>query len=102
MTSDRIHRLTSASQLRELLQHVALPGSGLNEETWWSGVAAILDDFVPRNRALLARRDELQTLLDEWHSAHPGPIQDPAGYETFLREIGYLVDEPESVEVTTE
>ena len=89
------------TELRAFVRDDALPGSGLEEDAFWDGVRAILADFVPRNRELLARRDELQAQLDEWHAANPGPIQDAAAYEAFLREIGYLVDEPASVTVTT-
>ena len=101
MTYDEIGGLQVAPVLRAFVRDEALPGSGLDEETLWSGLRSILEDFVPRNRELLARRDELQTQLDAWHSAHPGPIEDPVAYEAFLRDIGYLVEEPESVTVTT-
>ena len=104
MTYDEIGGLQVAPELRAFVRDEALPGSGLEEGAFWDGVRAILADFVPRNRELLARRDELQAQLDQWHSAHPGPIEgaeSQQAYESFLREIGYLVDEPESVTVTT-
>ncbi len=47
----------------------------------------------PKNRALLAKRDDIQKKLDDWYRAHPGPIQDMAAYKAFLTEIGYLVPE---------
>ena len=59
---------------------------------------AIVADLSPRNRQLLARRDELQQQLDEWHTHHPGPVGDQAAYLQMLREIGYLVDEPADVQ----
>ncbi|GAA1934518.1 malate synthase G [Nocardioides marmoribigeumensis] len=101
MTYDEIGGLQVAPVLRAFVRDEALPGSGLEEDAFWDGVRAILVDFVPRNRELLARRDELQAQLDDWHREHPGPVEDAAAYESFLREIGYLVDEPESVTVTT-
>ncbi len=93
-------RLTVAPELLAFVRDEALPGSGVDEDAFWSGVESILDDFVPRNRELLARRDELQSTLDEWHREHPGR-PDPEAYEALLREIGYLVEEPSSVTVTT-
>ena len=95
-------RLHVAAELDAFVREEALPGSGVDEDAFWSGFEAILDDFVPRNRALLARRDELQRRLDEWHQAHPGPVSDQAAYLTFLREIGYLVEEPDDVAITTQ
>ena len=55
----------------------------------------------PQNQALLAKRDTLQKALDEWHRTHHGPIKDQAQYQAFLREIGYLVPEPASQNITT-
>lgn len=91
--------LQAAHELHRFVEE-ALPGSGVDADAFWSGVEAILDDLAPRNRELLARRDELQSRLDDWHRAHPGR-PDPAAYEALLREIGYLLDEPDDVEVTT-
>ena len=86
--------------LHDFVRREALPGSGVDEAAFWAGLEAILDEFAPRNRALLATRDELQAKLDEFHAAAPGPV-DQAAYEAFLREIGYLVDEPADVKVET-
>ena len=60
-----------------------------------------MHDLAPRNRELLARRDELQSRIDDWHRTHPG-TPDAAAYTDFLREIGYLLEEPADVAVTTE
>ena len=66
-----------------------------------TGFDAIVHDLAPRNRELLARRDELQSRIDDWHREHPG-TPDAAEYTAFLREIGYLLDEPDEVAATTE
>ncbi|WP_183092184.1 malate synthase G [Nocardioides stalactiti] len=93
--------LQVAAELHAFVRDEALPGSGLEEQAFWDGVAAILADLAPRNRALLARREELQGQLDAWHVDHPGPVTDPAVYEAMLRDIGYLVDEPETFSIAT-
>jgi malate synthase len=80
--------LQIASVLAEFVEQQALPGTGLEPNAFWRGVADIFSRFVPENRALLARRDELQAQIDGAYRA--GKAVD----ETFLREIGYLVDEP--------
>ena len=102
MTTDRVSvgGLRVARVLHDFVGREALPGSGLDEAAFWAGLEAILDEFVPRNRALLATREELQAKLDEFHAAAPGPV-DQARYESFLREIGYLVEEPADVTVET-
>ena len=82
-----------SAALAQFVDHDVLPGTGLSAESFWAGTAAIFAKFAPENRALLATRDMLQAKLDDWHRANPG-TPDPAAYEAYLREIGYLVDEP--------
>lgn len=91
-----------AEELALFVETRALAGTGISVEHLWQGLANILQNFVPQNRALLAKRDDIQAKLDAWHTANPGPISDMAGYKNFLREIGYLVDEPAAFEVGTQ
>ena len=86
--------LTIASVLADFVERRVLPGTGIDADALWAGLASILDRFVPINRVLLAKRDTIQARLDAWHAANPGPIADMATYQAFLREIGYLVAEP--------
>ena len=78
-----------------------LPGTGVASEKFWKGFDAIVADLAPRNLALLAERDRLQSELDRWHKAHPGPIRDMPAYRAFLEKIGYLVPPPAGVKCTT-
>ncbi len=96
-----VGRLQVAESLHRFVEEEALPGTGVDPAAFWAGADAVVHDLAPRNRALLARRDELQATIDDWHREHPGR-PDPEAYEAFLREIGYLLDEPESVAVSTE
>jgi len=100
--ADRVHvgGLDVAAVLHRFVMEEALPGTGVDPDAFWSGTEAIIRDLAPRNRELLARRDALQTQLDAWHREHPGR-PDPDAYAGFLREIGYLLDEPAEVSVTT-
>lgn len=93
--------LQVAEELYVFVRDEALPGSGIEESAFWGGVAAIVEDLGPRIRQLLAGRDELQRQLDEWHTDNPGPVRDQAGYLQMLREIGYLVDEPDGFTIET-
>ena len=92
-TTDRAG-LKVANELASFLEERALPGTGIAPDAFWAGVAAIFARFTPRNRELLARRDELQAQIDAWHAERAGRLLDPAETEAFLRSIGYLVDEP--------
>ncbi|HTH76489.1 MAG TPA: malate synthase G [Trinickia sp.] len=87
--------------LGQFIEREALPGTGVEAQAFWQGFAAIVRDLAPKNRALLAERDLLQTALDEWHGSHPGPVRDPRAYRAFLEEIGYLVAAPNGVKVST-
>ena len=86
-----------------------LPGTGIDSASFWRGFDAIVHDLAPKNIALLVERDRLQTELDAWHQAHPGPITagdatsptDMNAYRAFLEKIGYLVPAPKKVHITT-
>ncbi|QFU03333.1 Malate synthase G [Halomonas sp. THAF5a] len=95
------HRLQVAAELDRFINERALPGTGVDPDAFWSGVDALFHDLVPQNRELLAERDRLQEKLDAWHRENPGPVRDMAAYRAFLQEIGYLVEAPAEVSVTT-
>ncbi|MCX7250032.1 MAG: malate synthase G [Burkholderiales bacterium] len=95
-----IHRLQVAQELHQFIEDQVLPGTGIESAHFWAGFDAIVADLAPKNRALLAERDRLQTELDAWHRAHPGPIADMPAYRAFLEQIAYLVPQP-AAQVTT-
>ncbi len=86
--------LKVAGVLAEFVEQRALPGTGLEAQQFWAGAADVFARFAPRNRALLAKREDLQAQIDAWHKERAGQPQDIAAYKTFLGEIGYLVPEP--------
>ncbi len=88
--------------LASFIDEAVLAPLGRDCSTFWQGLAVLLDRFVPRNRALLARRNALQARIDEWYTARTGKPIDMAEYQAFLREIGYLVPEPAPFEVGTQ
>ncbi len=94
--------LLVASELADFIEQEALPGSGLNADDFWPQSAALFARFTPENEALLARRDDLQASIDAWFSTRQGRAPDPAEYESFLRQIGYLEAEPDPFRVATE
>ncbi len=96
-----IHGLQVATPLLRFIEDQVLPGVGIDKAAFWKGFDAIVTDLAPRNIALLAERDRLQTELDTWHKANPGPIKDMVAYRSFLEKIGYLVPQPADVQSTT-
>jgi len=96
-----VHGLQVASTLYNFVNEQVLPGTGVSSETFWQGFDAIVSDLAPKNVALLAERDRLQTELDAWHKAHPGPITDLPAYRGFLEKIGYLAAQPVQAKATT-
>ena len=94
--------LQVADELALFVESRALSGTGIAADALWSGLSDILARFVPVNRALLAKRDALQTQIDAWHKANPGPISDMPAYQAFLRDIGYLVAEPAPFAIGTQ
>jgi malate synthase len=93
--------LSVAEVLHRFVNEEALPGSGIDQDAFWAGADAIIHDLAPRHRELLARRDELQAQIDDYHRSSPGTPADPEAYQAWLREIGYLVDEPEDFSIST-
>jgi malate synthase len=95
------HSLQVANTLLQFINTQVLPGTGVTPAKFWKGFDALVADLAPKNIALLAERDRLQTEMDSWHSAHPGPIADMAAYKAHLEKIGYLVPNPKKVRITT-
>jgi malate synthase len=93
--------LRIASSLYDFVTTEAIPGTGVDPDAFWHGFGGLIRDLAPRCAALLATRDSLQQQIDAWHLAHRGKAVDSAGYLQFLRDIGYLLPEPESVAVDT-
>jgi len=85
--------LEVATSLAELIENDVAPGVMADLPAFWSGVARLLDELVPVNQSLLAKRDALQASIDEWHRRHRGQPFDVAAHEAHLRSIGYLAAE---------
>ncbi|MFY7867560.1 malate synthase G [Roseateles sp.] len=96
-----VHSLQIATPLYRFIEDSVLPGTGVASAAFWAGFDAIVRDLAPKNIALLAERDRLQTEMDAWHRAHPGPITDMPAYRAHLERIGYLVPPPGAVQIST-
>ncbi len=90
------------SNLAEFLEREVLAPLGRDAGEFWSGFAALLAKFAPRNRQLLDKRESLQSQIDSWHRQHRGQPHDAAAYRAFLEDIGYLVPEPGDFTIGTQ
>ena len=94
--------LSVDSRLADFIEARALPGTGLDVAKFWSDFAALLGKFAPENSALLAKREDLQAQIDDWHETRAGQAHDAAAYQAFLHAIGYLVPEPATFQIGTQ
>ncbi|NVO54610.1 malate synthase G [Rhodobacteraceae bacterium B1Z28] len=93
--------LQIAWELADFIENRALPETGVSSDTFWAGLARMIEELGPKNTALLAKRAEIQGRIDAWHIAHKGRANDAAAYQDFLREIGYLVEEGPYFQIET-
>jgi len=94
--------LQVAKVLFDFVNDEAIPGTGLDTAAFWAGADKLINELAPRNKALLAKRDDLQAQIDAWHQAHAGQAHDASAYKTFLQEIGYLLPEAADFQITTQ
>jgi len=87
--------------LHKFIGEEAIPGTGVSEDRFWSGMAEIVNTLGPVNRQLLAKRDELQEKIGNWHKEQGNKLGDPQAYRAFLKEIGYLVDQGDDFAIAT-
>lgn len=92
-------KLAIAKELYDFIENEALTASGLDSETYWKNFEQVVVDLSPKNKALLAKRDDLQAQIDEWHRNNTFEL---GAYKAFLKEIGYLLPEVEDFQITTE
>jgi len=98
----KVGNLQVAEVLYRLVNHDIIPGTGVAIENFWSALEQCIDHFGPKNKALLQRRDELQSQIDAWHKQHRDRPHDPNAYKQFLQDIGYLLPEGNDFAITTD
>ena len=94
--------LQVAKVLFDFVNNEAIPGTGLDADQFWAGADKVIHDLAPKNKALLAKRDDLQARIDAWHQTHAGKAHDAVAYKAFLQDIGYLQPEAADFQATTQ
>ena len=104
MNTDYCERggLRVATGLAQLIEQELSPQLALDAARFWTGLAALLNQLVPVNQALLERRDQLQRDIDEWHRARLGQPFDVSAHEAHLARSGYLVPEGTDFHIGTQ
>ena len=99
--TNRIQRgdLQVSEELDKLISEKVCVNIDVKPEQFWNSFNAVVKEFTPRNKALLAEREELQTKIDNWHKENKE--FDKEIYKSFLKEIGYWVDTNEDFEIET-
>ncbi|UOF90275.1 malate synthase G [Fodinisporobacter ferrooxydans] len=97
----KVGNIQVAPVLYQFIHSEVLPGSGLTGEQFWSGLDALIHDLAPKNKALLAKRDEMQRRINEWHKENKDRF-DFETYKSFLQAIGYLEPEAEDFQIATQ
>lgn len=93
--------LKIAAVFAQFIEDSALPGTGVNADQFWRGLSDIVHEFGPQNEALLAKREEMQHKIDQWHKDQKGTAIDPQAYHAMLRKIGYIVPSEKDFEIDT-
>ncbi|WP_417553657.1 malate synthase G [Marinomonas fungiae] len=93
--------LQIAASLFDLVNEQIAPGTGIEPAVFWQRFEEIVTDLAPKNAALLAKRDEIQQQIDDYHRARSGQAHDAQAYKHFLTEIGYLQPEGPDFKVST-
>ncbi|WP_339455940.1 malate synthase G [Pseudomonas sp. EA_65y_Pfl1_P120] len=94
--------LQVAKVLFDFVNNEAIPGTGITADQFWAGADKVIHDLAPKNKALLAKRDDFQVRVDTWHQTHAGQAHDPVAYKAFLQDIGYLQPEAADFQATTQ
>ncbi|PRA49656.1 MULTISPECIES: malate synthase G [Pseudomonas] len=94
--------LQVAKVLFDFVNNEAIPGTGLTAEQFWAGADKVIHDLAPKNKALLAKRDDFQARIDAWHQERAGQAHDAVAYKAFLQDIGYLLPEAVDFQATTQ
>jgi malate synthase len=96
-----VNNIRVARTLFDFVNREALPGTGVSRDAFWTGLDSIVHDLAPTNRALLAKRQEIQGRIDAWHREHKWTPSAVPAYRQLLEEIGYLVPEGPDFKVDT-
>ena len=86
----KIHNLSVSNKLLNFVNEELLKDTNISSEKFWEGFDRVVHELAPKNKDLLAMREELQKKIDAWHIANRGNEINLEEYKKFLKEINYL------------
>jgi len=95
------HGLQVDETLANFLENQALPGTDVDPDQFWQGFSDLIHNMGPKNRDLLAKREDIQSQIDNWHKERRGQTHDAVAYKQFLLDIGYIIPEGAGFQVET-
>lgn len=88
--------------LYDFIENEALPVVkevlDIDSDRYWANFEKVVLELTPKNKALLAKRDELQAQIDDWHKNNAYEL---GAYKNFLTDIGYLEPVVEDFKIET-
>ena len=97
----KIGKLEIADVLHTFVNEQVIPGTNVAADDFWASLEQIVTELGPKNAALMAKRDELQEQIDQWHRDTAQEDHDEEKYADFLRSIGYFDYQSEPTQITT-
>ena len=94
--------ITISHHLKDFLENEVLDGLDITKEHFWSSFEKIINEFSPRNKALLQKREDIQTQIDKWHLERKGQDFNHEEYKTFLADIGYIAPRSPDFSIATD
>jgi malate synthase len=94
--------LTINSILFDFVNQEIIPGTDINAEVFWDKFDLAVHELEPINRALIEKRESIQTQIDKWHLANRGKELSKDEYIKFLKSIDYIVEEKEDFQISTQ
>ena len=94
--------LTISEDLKEFLENEVLEGLNISSNSFWMSFEKIINEFSPKNKNLLLKREEIQFQIDQWHLERRDTEHNQDEYKLFLENIGYIAPRSSNFSITTD
>ena len=93
--------LKVSKDLKDFLENEVLDGLDISSDHFWTSFEEILNEFSPRNKELLEKREDIQSSIDAWHIERRDSEHNHMEYKSFLEKIGYIAPRSGDFTITT-
>ena len=102
ITQTNSSSLVISKDLKDFIENEVLIGLDISKDHFWSSFETIVNEFSPRNKDLLQKRENIQAKIDTWHIDRKGQDFNFTEYKSFLTEIGYIAPRSEDFKISTD